>query len=820
MADSVDDFTSEMHEEPALEPARGVRDLWQVPAAAIGAVLMLTGMYSAWTARPRADVDAMIDRAEASIQRGEYQIGLDILNNEVRAHTGDPALFDRDAESAFHLLRARGLYLAQRQRGIDEASNHERILTEYERAERQLEALPPEDVVRVGETLLSLGRFADAAARAASLPESHAADRIALRRSLIEAHLDGDEEESRALSALTELSLDPSLTPDDAAWVAAREAELRIERGFFDDTIARLLRLLPTLGDAEAWRRAELLVLLGEAYELTGDPVRAEEQLRRAKELLPESEPIMARVLLAEARIMHGRGEHDDARALLERVLQNYASTGSYLPGLLLLAQVEAVEDNHAESAMLYHRAIDEFDSLPDVQRLPISDIAEEIEDRAEERLDSGSPSESLRYAELAESLTPGELSSTRLLRLLASANRAMAEQIASGAITADVGLLDLADVDPVTRNTAREHFLRTARYARALGDRLVITDNASYADTLWDAAQAYDLAGDQSQAVATLGEFVSGFPDHQRRAEGRFRLARAHLSRGEYAMAESLYEGLIADAQDTETGKGVGPFASRSYVPLARAYMLDADESNDENAEQLLLRVLRGSLGGSDNPVYLEALEAVAGLYYEQGRLPEAIERLKEAIDRSPERSRVHALRYRLADALRRESDGIERTLDGSVPDTLREELKSTRAGHLREASELFGAVRDEIDSIDPRRRRPIDEVYLRNAQFYRADCLFDLGEHESAIQAYSETQRRYPDDPASLVAYMQVFNAYVAIGEFEKARTAQARAKKFYESLDPGVWDDPLLPLSRQDWERWLDATHALARAEAGGP
>lgn len=811
-SDSVD---IEVSVEPA--PARGPRDLWQVPVLAVGAALMISGMATAWVNRPRADIDAMLRRADVAIQAGEYDAGLEILNTEVRAHTGDPGLFNEDMEAAFHLLRARALYLGQRHRDLSLAENHERVLKEYDRAERIIETLPPEDVVRVAGTLMELDRLGDASERAASLPDSHAVERIEIRRALVERYLAGPEEESRAMTALTELSLDPRLTANDEAWVAAREAEIRIQRGFFDDTIARLLRVLPTLGDADPWLRAELFLLLGEAYELTGDSDRATEQLTRAGELIPDSEPMMGRVLLAEARVLFGRGEFGTARELLDRAVRNYASTRVYLPSVLMLAHLESAEENHPEAAAMYRRAVDELASLPVAQRVPAAELADEITERGQERLDEGVPSDALQYAELAERVTPGDDASTDLVRLLAEANRARATEIVRQALAADIGLLDLADVDPVTRNAAREHFARAATYYRQLGDRVIISDNASYADALWNTAQSYDLAGDQDQAIITLTEFVTGFPGHPRLAEARYRLARSHLSRGEYQRATDLYTGLIADAQNRETGRGVGPFADRSYVPLARAYLLDSDPSNDSNAEELLLRVLRGTLGGTESPVYLEALGALAGLYYDSDRLPEAIERLEEAVERSPEGPRVHALRYRLADAKRREAGKIAQTLSGSVPDTLRAELTETRRSHLRDASALFATVRDDIDEIDPRIRRQIDELYLRNAHFYHADCLFDLDEHQAAIKAYSEAQRRYAQDPSSLVAHMQVFNAYVDIGEFDKARTAQARAKKFYESLDPAVWDDPLLPLSREDWEQWLDATHELARAEA---
>ena len=73
--------------------------------------------------------------------------------------------------------------------------------------------------------------------------------------------------------------------------------------------------------------------------------------------------------------------------------------------------------------------------------------------------------------------------------------------------------------------------------------------------------------------------------------------------------------------------------------------------------------------------------------------------------------------------------------------------------------------------------------------------------------------------DADAALVAMVQIVNAHVAQGNTERARTANERARRFFEQLPDTVWDDPTLPMGRDDWERWLDSSsrlYALDRAE----
>ncbi len=68
-----------------------------------------------------------------------------------------------------------------------------------------------------------------------------------------------------------------------------------------------------------------------------------------------------------------------------------------------------------------------------------------------------------------------------------------------------------------------------------------------------------------------------------------------------------------------------------------------------------------------------------------------------------------------------------------------------------------------------------------------------------------------------------VQIVNAYLRIGDANRAATANEYARRFYASLPEAAWNDPNLPMTRRDWQRWLDATDELTRlreasAEAG--
>ena len=110
-------------------------------------------------------------------------------------------------------------------------------------------------------------------------------------------------------------------------------------------------------------------------------------------------------------------------------------------------------------------------------------------------------------------------------------------------------------------------------------------------------------------------------------------------------------------------------------------------------------------------------------------------------------------------------------------------------------------------------------ERLKLRNAHFYIADCAYDLGDYEAALKLYDRARQRYPRDAASLVAMVQIVNTHMAMGDLRRARTANERARRFFASVPDSAWDDPTLPMDREAWERWLDASAALYSVADGG-
>ncbi|MDX2130548.1 MAG: tetratricopeptide repeat protein [Planctomycetota bacterium] len=801
----------------AATPVRW-RDVWQAPLLALAALALISGIIAAVLTAPKPEAVDHLARAEKLIDEGKYAEGVEALNKEVlpllAAGQRSP-----DVERRFHLLRARGLYKGQRELGIDRAENHEAIREEYVAAERLHAVLEGEDRVHIAETLLSLGDLSGAAVRAEMLPDAQRPQRISLLKRIVERSLSGrTPDRGRALDLVTSLAADPELSRDDRAWTLARQGELLIDAGYADEAITKIVRGLPRLEGVEGESEAELRVTLARAYMSTEGAEEARTHLNAALTKLSEHSRLRPLATLMLAELDHRDGEFSRARDGYRSVLDEIGLEEKRSAALLGLAEVECrlAEGEDAEDEGL--RRYTELVELLRAERAshPQEDIdraGASLMSRFRERDERGELAEALRFALLAERLHGIDASPAEVLLAIAATNRRLAEGLLSHA--AEGGALSLAEADPATQREAREHLLLAGEYYRMHATRTIQDDTVAYADSLWAAADTFDRAGDVDASAQAFRQFIADLPADARRPEAMFRLAQAYRARGDLELAAGLYQTLI-DERGGE--RGTGPWGDQSIVPLAKTLLEDADPDNDARGEQLLAQVVEGAATGPGTPVFREALRELGEHWFRRGRYAGAIERFEQYLaiaekDAEPGADLTPA-RYRLADALRRSGAEIARALQSAMPDGNQRDLMTQRRTRLARAQQLYEDVRSDYEARP--RRTGVEDLYLRNAYFFKGDCAFDLEDYEGAIRAYDAARERYAKDPAALVAMTQIVSALVRMGRLDQAAAANERAKRFYASLPESVWDDPMLPMSRADWERWLAAQdHLSARA-----
>lgn len=804
------------------------RRWWHAPALVSAAVLLLGAIVIAVATRPAPEFKPAVRLAERQIDRDEPEAAIETLNTRVYPHVADGSA-PADIGRAYHTLLGRALYLGQLARRIDLRENNLSIMGEYHEAERRFADLDPRDVFFLADTYVRLGRYGDAFERAESLPSEEDDRRYKLIRRIVEAQMGPSEPDLASASRLlADLASRPDLPESEQLWALARQTEVRLRTGYPDEAIDRVLQEMPRLRGADPFGLGELHLLLARGYQQVSPP-RLEESrrnLERAERLLDgaggdlegELHLLWARVLI--------RWQHQDESALdtardhLASVTQRYRSTEAYLPALMLAGDVEARLGNHDAAFRSFERLRDELEVGKRGEGVTPESVAEQLIALHGRQRSAGAEQEALRYAKIAESLFGVNDTPPDVLLALAESNRAIAEALLPEDGTGRFDRDPLARLDPATRRLVAGHLRAAGAYFRGHADAVALVDNEAFGSSLWLAADAYDRAGERQAAIASFQFFVDSFAASERHAEARFRLGRAFQARAEFARAAEVYEQLIADRSDQFGPRGVGPYADASYVPLAQVYLLDDHTENDEEAETLLRQVVDGVVASVAPEHHRDALVELGRMRYRSGAHARAIERLEEAVARYPDDPELTDVKFLLADAYRKAAGDLRERLDTEpMPDSQRVAMENERESRLERAASLFREVRDGLEELDPRRRTASQTLDLQHSYYYLGDCRFDLGDYPEAIRYYNEARERYPQSPSSLVAMVQIVNCYVELGDLDRARTADERARRFYEQLEPSAFDDPTLPMTRRDWERWLESSGRLYALETAG-
>jgi TolA-binding protein len=509
-----------------------------------------------------------------------------------------------------------------------------------------------------------------------------------------------------------------------------------------------------------------------------------------------------------KAIIEDEQGRTSDARDLYDEIVHNHASSDALPLALLGLAETEAALDEPVLALQAYAQLVNDYDHYGIESYPSRQEVLDSLMARSDEALSLGEPFDAGEYAMLAERLYSGKKIPGEIYLAQAKAHEGAAAQLLGRPVEEVRSLLGL---DPAARAEVQRHLMSAATNYALHAERHVVTNLPVFADSLWRSADLFDRAGDQPEAINAFKNYAESMPSDPRHAEALFRLAESLRALGDYEAAAEVYQGLI-EARESSAGADIGAFADASHVPLAQAYLYDEDPANDTQAEQLLVSSLDGSMGSTDTQLFRDALLELAGLYDRTDRPERAIERYDEFQTRYPDDPETPAVVFRLADSHRRLADSIEVSLEEPMPAAERNRRIAEMNRHRREAINGYEQAISQFDERPATSLGIFESVALRNAHFYLGDCAFDLGEYDRAINFYDRARDRYGDDPASLVAMVQIVNAYIKTGQIGRAKTANERAKRFYAMIPDEAWDDPTLPMDRKDWERWLESNAEL--------
>jgi tetratricopeptide (TPR) repeat protein len=831
---------------------RGWRDAWPIPALIIGGVLVVGGLAKWKNRNPGPDFPGAVESVEQLLKASKYEEALALLNDPIGRNLGDAAATD-DIHKQYYLLSADALAFAQKSKGLNVQANHQQVVDLYATARLRYHAtLDGRRTVNLAESLMALGRVDEAMAEVKNIPEALAADRRALLRRVIDhqVKVQGmNPADERLMDTLSRFRDDPSASPADRAWAVARQTRVRLDAGFPEESVRRLLPEIQRLESRLTPEAGELLLLLGRAYFEMGDTASAAEQLKRAEEALPESNESVAEAKVLLGRIAQSHSDLEEAKENFALVTTRFQKSPVAVRAWLGLGEVEADLGEEARSVEAYEKAVESVRSAwmkgtgttagakpaegaaePAGEKpggSPSAKLAAEIDaslgQRFRDRLQKKEFDAAGKYARLAERLFPADKAPPEVPLRLAEINRAAAEAIIPPSLREAGEPPDLSTIDPVSREEAKRRFYEAAMAYQRHAKAGLISDPEGALNSLWMSADCYDQAGEQDRAVEGFIQYTHAQQEGPKRLLAQYRLARALQSMGQFKKAVPLLEDIVEHAP-------VSDEATMSLIPLAQCYLLASEDADHAKAEAKLLQIIEGKQFEPTAKQFRTAVVELGRMYRRVGEYPKAIERLTEAVQRYKDLEKDAPIQSALADSYRLSAGVIGEQLKSAMPQNERVRLSKLRRERLEEALALYDRVRELMEPMDPRRLSELEKITLRNAMFYRGDCAFDLGAfhkedpqrsrgyYQQAIRFYDTAAQRYADDPSSLASMMQIVSAYAELGQWTEAQTAQNRAKARLKELPPEAWTDASGPMDKQHWERWLESSVKLDRLAEG--
>ncbi len=792
----IDEFDSnEVIEDGSLRWSQ----VWHLPVLLIAGAMLIGGV---WLSLPKSEADdfnGALDSVEQFMIARNYPSALDILDR-LHPHISRA---EQNERARYLLLRADLIYLQQHEHNSNLPGNHEKILANYGHARELGAPFDGMHLLRWAQTLVALGRDADALNMLDQLAPEH---RYSIVRHIIEAKLRDPDTPPDELRALVlrfqdELRAETSFSKrrPQEIWAVGLTAQMQIDADYPEDAIdylnRKIMRFRADGGDSDL---APLHVQLAQAYQRIGRYDQARLYLEQARKHLLDSDPMGADVLVGLANVaMAESGDVQQALGLYSAAATKYPSTPSFLDALIGRADAEAHLGAHPQAIEHFGQAVAMVAEQTQQFRHKRDRVTGIVRSHYDLNMDQARYDRALDYLTVLGPMYPEDLPAEALARF-ALTHELLANHRRDGAD---------AETDVEQRRAANQeaahHFQRAGEHYYRHARKITVSDNDAHGASLWKAANCFDNAQLWDKSIDVYGEYVKWRDGDPRQLDAINRLGLSLL-------ADQQFDEAIANFLQLIEMHPKSPAARASFVPLARAYMAT---SEIEPARRLLENVV------TDHPAitpeakhFREALIELGRLHYNREAFEEAIPVLDMAVQRYTDSDDGAALKFRLGDSYRQLVQAVDEALKQPMPQTRKQAMQQQRLTRLRQAQALFDESIRDYEARPTAALSALDQTFLRNAYLYHADCAYDQGRFQSSIALYDLAAKRYEDHPASLVALIQQVNAHSELGQFQAARVANDRARYQLRRIPDDAFNDPSLPMSREHWEDWLKWTSEL--------
>lgn len=762
--------------------------LWQLPLLLLSLALFGYAAYLFIDPQPGLTVEERINSVKTFLaqERPEAanQLVVRILSSEK---------LSAEHQGVLHLLNAESIDMAQKQKRITVPANYINIIEQTRRASGNGAKLDWQAFRRLGEAYEALRKPAEALDSYRSAMNLDPTHSLRLQRKVIDLQLAQDDT-APAEHSLEEYLKSAQLTDVERAWALGQKANILSDLGNFAEARRLLDQALKLSTDPIV--QGEVNYHLGYcAYKLSNSP-DAERYLRVAREQLRTQHPLDADAAYLLGKIAQERGDNSTAISFYEIVLVSHIDS-KVAPSALMgrgVCRIASAQDDAGLTDL--HDLLEQIQSHNNRQKLKDQALIA-LEQGAQILTGRQNLTGAIELLSYEQTLQPDP--AANFYARLGNVFENRAEQI-------DRSIPMAQGAERIRREQqVRESRTRAGDAYIAYSRKLTLADDKGYGEAMWKGIDLYDRAANVQCVISALDLFASERPEDPLTPDALLRLGGAYQAAG-------LFDKAIEAFSRNQFRYPKSLAASKSAVPLAQAYVAKGPEAFAK-AESVLIGVVE------DNPLvtpeaeeFRQALFELAQLYYRTTRYEEAVARLEEFTQRYKNDERMGQLLFLMADSYRKSASKLDVRLASAdiTPGAGAVDIVAAAAAkrdRLLKARGLYDQVVEFYKNRQP--IGSIDQLYFKLSHFYRADCLYDLGEYADAIKLYDAAAFRYQEDPSALAAYVQIVNSYCALGRVQEAKTANERAKLMLARIPEASFKDGTFAMPKEYYAQWLKWT-----------
>lgn len=757
--------------------------LWQMPLLAASLGLFGYAAYLLYDPKPGPTVDEQIGVARQLLTAERPEASVDQLNKIIKLDK-----LTRQQGSAVHLMFAEAMALYQTQKRVPIPAVELRIVEQT----RLAAAAGPVDAAGYRRLATAYEKLAQPALALENYKKAQQLDpdrSMALSRKIINLELDGTDT-AAADRELADYLKSPGLTGAERCWALGQRAQILADQGAFVD--ARVLLAQAIKLTADTLQEGEINYHLGYVAYRLGDNDNAERYCSVARQQFAGKHPLDADACLLLGKIAQSKNQPKLAMTYFQTIISDFPGAKCTAQAQLGIGMCRAMQQDDDAAVVDLTRLAKDVDEQPRLAGDREAVVAG-LRQAGVWLASRGNPGDALELLSSEQLLNPTP--SADFFSRLANVYEARGNQIQS---TLDAA----APTDRLRQQRqASDMFARAADACVALSTKQTLGDDKAYGDSLWHGIDLYDRAANTPAAINALELFIAERPQDPITPDAILRLGKLYQSAGQLDKA-------IATYQKNQLHYPKSLAASKSAVPLAQAYIAKGPDAYGK-AELVLTGVLDNNpLLDPSSEEFRQALFELGQLDYRTQRYEDAIVRLDEYAKRYPPDERNGQLLFLTGDSYRKSAQQLMQKL--ATASTSKEaafdptEVEKARRGRLTHAKELYDHVVDLYRDAPP--TLDSEKLYYKLSHFYRADCLYDLGEYEAAITLYDNAAFRFQDDPSALAAYVQIVNAWCRLGKPEQAKSANERAKWLLRRIPPDAFSNGTFSMPKEYWEEWL--------------